>query len=130
MLTILCTFLAALPLSADVLLDDFEDGDTPGWTIVGDGGYMQDYRLAGVPGGRDSTFCLQVTMAGARGWCGVSAPLPTGGVARCTAIRLDARGTGQCAELCIDVHQSDGARWWSIFPLPEDGSWAHIDAPP
>lgn len=129
MLIALCALLVAVPLSADVLLDDFEDGDTPGWAIVGDGGFMQDYRLAGVSGGCDSTFSLLVTMAGARGWCGVSAPLPAGGLAGCTAIRLDARGTGQCAELCVDVHQSDGARWWSIFPLPRDGSWAHIEAP-
>lgn len=49
---------------------------------------------------------------------------------RPTAITLAARGNAGAAEIVVDVHQADGERWWSIWPLPRDGSWTSIRATP
>lgn len=127
----LLALLAAGVWAHAALLDDFEDGDTSGWRPVGAGPLMQRYSITAHAPGCDSAFCLRVTMNGNEGWCGVEAPtwrkLP---VTAPTALGLDARGEGGCAQLLIDLHQSGGARYWRLVPLPADGAWLHVEARP
>jgi hypothetical protein len=122
---------ATVSAAAAVLLDDFEDGEVAGWQQQGAGEYLTHYSVEAATPGCASSFCLRVTMRGAQGWCGVSAPRwrkPP--VAGCRAIELDVRGRPGCQGIIVDVHQADGARWWCLWDVPADGAWTHVTASP
>ena len=120
--------MAAAPSMA-LVLDDFEDGDSAGWSQEGAWEYRAGYSVDIAAPGCGSRWALRVTTKVKEGWCGVGAPLPRGPLAP-TAIVLDARGMDACPEINVDVFQSDGSRWWHIAPVPKDGTWTHIEARP
>ncbi len=130
-ITALVCLFCLIPLSARAMvIDTFERGDEVGWSLVGDGSHMSDFSMQAGSPGKDSAFCLRLTSK-SEFWSGVQAPnlawIATLGP---RSISLDARGSGGCGQICVDLQQSDGSRWWRIIDLPADGSWQHITATP
>ncbi len=119
------------PVRGEIVLDDFEDGSDGGWSVVGHGPLMGMYQKGVVSPGHASLYGLRLTKGTAEGWCGVGiSSLGKLKLTRLDAIRLWARSGKDVTGLLVDVHLSDGTRWWYRPGLPADGSWVRIEARP
>lgn len=101
----------------DLRLDDFEDGSDSGWRVVGHGAPLPEYRKRLLSPGHESVYALCLSKGGATGWCGLGAPDPTRlGLRQCAGVRLAARSVRGVGGLIVDVHLTDGSRWWWKAP--------------
>ena len=123
--------LAAKPVvlaGGEIVIDGFEDGSDAGWQVVGHGPLMRSYHKALVsPGSAGSAFALRLTRDKKDGWCGLGiGHLSHLRLTSASAVRLMARNAGGVQKILVDVHCSDGSRWWCKRPLRKDEKWTEV----
>ena len=129
LLTFVASILAASLFADGVIdVDGFEDGSDMGWHVVGHGPMMRSYHKTLVsPGSDGSTFALRLTRDVKDGWCGLGIDhLDKLGLTTATAVRLTARNVNGVQRILVDVHCTDGSRWWCKRPLSKEGQWTEV----
>jgi len=132
---VLCSILFFMCISvnavaAEISLDDFEDGSDAGWNVVGHGSFLGQYHKSAVSPGRESAFALRLSRDSLDGWCGVGISFGNLKLARCEAIRVAVRNAKGVEGVLVDIHCSDGSRWWYKAPVDAKGGWTLIEARP
>ncbi len=123
--------LICLSSTLAVGIDDFEDGSSAGWNVVGHGELLSRYHQSVASPGWESGYGLRLTRDVAEGWCGVSiGGLSRVGLTEASAVGLSARNGAGLKNMLVDVHCSDGSRWWCKPELAADGSWTRIELTP